>query len=135
MKKLFENSLIRYILVGGTSFVIEIGVIFVLAKTLGLNSILSVSIAFWFGFVVSFLLQKLVTFKDGSRSVKKVLKQTIMYGSLVLLNYLFTIAFVWLFENILGLIIARTIALIITTGWNFVIYQKIIFKPEKAGTK
>lgn len=130
LRLIVDNKGVRYLFVGGLSFVIEMGLILLLHNALGVSAVISVAISFWIGLVISFLLQKLITFKDRSRSTKKVAKQSALYGLLVGVNYLFTLTFVAFFETILGIFIARTIALIITTLWNFVIYKKVIFKEQ-----
>jgi putative flippase GtrA len=129
-KKLFSSTLFRYIFIGGLSFAIEMGVLYSLIHFFQLSSILAVAISFWVGLITSFVLQKLIAFQDKGSSTKKILRQSIYYAILVLFNYAFTIGFVALLEGALTLFIARTIALIITTGWNFIVYSKIIFKKE-----
>lgn len=124
-----ENPLIRYLFIGGLSYAIEIILIFGLIQ-LGVGSVLSVGISFWFGLIVSFALQKLIAFRDRQVHPKYLLKQTIGYIVLVLVNYTFTLAFIALFETHLTLLIARTIALIITVCWNYFVYKKILFKSQ-----
>lgn len=97
---------------------------------LKMTSVLAVGISFWLGFLIAFVLQKLIAFKNTDRSKKTVARQTLLYSGLVGVNYLFTLAFVAIFGPILGTIVARTIALIITTGWNYVIYSKLIFRSK-----
>lgn len=131
-KRLLRNArnsqFIRYIFVGGTSYILEIGLLAYLEYGLHIPTVVSVSISFWFGFLVAFVLQKIVTFEDRQRSVKKIAWQSISYALLVAFNFIFTLVFVQLCSPVAGVLIARTIALVITTIWNYVVYSKVIFK-------
>jgi len=128
--RLSQSSIFRYIFIGGLSYLIEVGLLALLIYGLKMTSVLAVGISFWLGFLIAFVLQKLIAFKNTDRSKKTVARQTLLYSGLVGVNYLFTLAFVAIFGPILGTIIARTIALIITTGWNYVIYSKLIFRSK-----
>lgn len=129
MKIILNNKIFRYILVGGFSYFIELCVIVICKYAFGISDVYSVAISFWIGLVVAFVLQKLITFKEKSKG-KKVVKQSVLYILLVLFNYIFTLAFVGLLSSITYVVIARTIALIITTSWNFLLYNKYLFKSE-----
>jgi putative flippase GtrA len=127
IESLFELPIIRYIFVGGISFFIEISFIYLLIA-IGFNEVLAVAIGFWLGFIIAFILQKIFAFKDTAKKIKHVAKQTMLYSALVCINYAFTVLGVAILYPILGLFISRTLILLITTGWNYVIYKKVIFK-------
>ena len=125
------STLLRYIIVGGTSYAIELSVLLLLVHVLHFNTTLAVSIGFWLGLVISFLLQKFLAFKNTDTRARRLTIQTVYYALLVLFNYGFTLLFVHLLEPFIDLSIARTLALIITTAWNYVIYKKVIFTEVK----
>lgn len=127
--KILQSKLARYILVGGTSYLIELIVIFSLVA-LGVKEIISVAISFWIGLAISFILQKVFAFGNRDRTVKKLAWQSTSYGALVAINYFFTLTVVTLTTPLVGLFIARTAALIITTLWNYFAYKSIIFKES-----
>lgn len=127
-KKITNNTLFRYIFIGGLSYLIEVITIYVIINYSDLGSLTAVAISFWLGLIASFFLQKFLAFKNKESSAKHLIWQSITYSILVIINYLFTLGFVAIFENTVGVFIARTIALIITTGWNFIVYSKVIFK-------
>lgn len=129
LRYLTENKLARYILVGGSSYLFELAVLYSLIF-LGVHKVLAVGIAFWFGLLLSFILQKLVAFNNKERTYKKILWQSVSYGILVIINYTFTLLVVSTFSDEFGIFLTRTVALIITTGWNFIIYSKIIFRKS-----
>jgi putative flippase GtrA len=128
---LLQNKrFIRYLVVGGGVYLLEIGVI-IIGQQLGLSDVWAVALAFWSGLVVSFLLQKFFTFGDMRTHHKIVLAQFIAVTLLVIWNFLFTIGVTKLTDSFLPATVARTIALLITTLWNFQLYKTSIFRgPE-----
>lgn len=127
MESVREKPIVKYLLVGGSTYALELLVIYLL-KLFGLNDVIAVGIAFWFGLAASFVLQKLIAFSNKDRSARTVGRQAIMYGMLVAVNYVFTLGTVALFSETFGVFLTRTVALIITTFWNFFIYRNVIFK-------
>ena len=131
IRQVKTSTLLRYIIVGGTSYAIELSVLLLLVHVLHFNTTLAVSIGFWLGLVISFLLQKFLAFKNTDTRARRLTIQTVYYALLVLFNYGFTLLFVHLLEPFIDLSIARTLALIITTAWNYIIYKKVIFPEVK----
>ena len=131
IRQVKTSTLLRYIIVGGTSYAIELSVLLLLVHVLHFNTTLAVSIGFWLGLVISFLLQKFLAFKNTNTRARRLTIQTVYYALLVLFNYGFTLLFVHLLEPFIDLSIARTLALIITTAWNYIIYKKVIFTEVK----
>lgn len=115
----------RYICIGGVSYVIELSALLLLVNVLLVSSELAVACSFWIGLVVSFLLQKYLAFGNKTREKRVLGKQAFLYGVLILVNYVFTIAFVGVFVSLLGLILSRTIALLLTVTWNYFVYRYI----------
>jgi putative flippase GtrA len=122
-----QKPFVRYLLVGGSVYALELLVI-VIGQHAGLSAVAAVALAFWVGLVVSFLLQKFVTFGDRRTHHRVVLKQVAAVGLLVLWNFLFTIGVTKLLSNYLPATVLRTIALLITTLWNFYLYKTSIFR-------
>ena len=131
IRQVKTSTLLRYIIVGGTSYAIELTVLLLLVHVFDFNTTLAVSIGFWLGLVISFLLQKFLAFKNTDTRARRLTIQTVYYALLVLFNYGFTLLFVHLLEPFIDLSIARTLALIITTAWNYIIYKKVIFTEVK----
>ena len=130
LTKLSQHQIIRYLFVGGLSFVIEISVLYILNQLLHIHPTVSVAISFWVGFIVAYVLQKLVTFKNKERTRRAIAKQLIGYSLLVLWNYLFTLAVVELFQDSLSVLLLRAIVIAITTIWNYVLYKKLFRVTE-----
>jgi len=127
IRKIAGLSSTRYLLAGGVSYFIEISALYAFVIFANTSTITATAISFWIGLIVSFLIQKTYTFKNRSTTKKETSRQIVLYCMLVAFNYVFTILFVYvLHEYEVGVI--RTIALIITTLWNFYIYKRFIFR-------
>ncbi len=126
-----SSSKVRYVAVGGGVYIIELVVILV-AQHMGLNAVLAVGISFWVGLAVSFILQKLITFGDKRTHYKVLIPQLLAFSLLVLFNFGFTLLVTKLLVHVLPPVITRTLALAITTIWNFYLYNTRIFKQSDA---
>ncbi len=123
-----QSRPLRYLFIGVVSYVVEVAALLLLVKTLPISSTLAVALSFWVGLITSFTLQKYVAFKNIGGDRKAFGKQVLSYGALVLFNYGFTLLFVGLLSPVLGLILTRTLALLLTVSWNYLVYQRIFKK-------
>lgn len=128
LRQRLRRPLYRYLIVGISVYIFELLVI-VVSQALGASDLLAVSLSFWFGLVVSFWLQKLVTFGDRRMHHHILLPQIIAVSALVGWNYGFTLLVTALLAPTIPTAVDRTIALLITTIWNFYLYKTRIFKP------
>jgi putative flippase GtrA len=111
--------------------VFELAVI-VIAQKLGASAVLAVAISFCLGTLVSFFLQKLVTFGDKRMHRRILVPQIIATAVLILWNLGFSVLLTRLLEQHLPAVITRSLALGITTIWNFYLYKTHIFKQPNA---
>lgn len=134
---LLSRRVQRYVIIGLLVYVFEL-VVIVSAQAIGLSDVVAVGVSFWFGLLLSFTLQKIITFGDKRLQHHIVLAQFLAVCLLVLFNFCFTLLVTSLLGDYLPAVICRTIALAITTLWNFYIYKKWIFKvteKKRAKTK
>lgn len=117
----------RYLIIGGSVYVFEL-VVIVLAQAAGLRATAAVAMSFCLGTIVSFLLQKFVTFGDRRVHHRVVTWQVAATALLVMVNFGFSVLVAYAFEHVLPAIVSRTLALAITTSWNFYAYKHWIFK-------
>lgn len=125
--------MVRYVLVGGSAYALELIILFSLHKIVGLSATTATAISFWISIVISFLLQKIFSFKNYQKQAKLLSKQFTAYSILVLFNYCFTILVVAFFPDRL-LLLSRTLALVIVTTWNYLFYQQL-FSNKKTKTE
>ncbi|HSX43532.1 MAG TPA: GtrA family protein [Candidatus Saccharimonadales bacterium] len=120
----------RYLLIGGSVYAFELAVI-VVAQRLGAGPVWAVAISFCLGTLVSFFLQKLVTFGDTRMHHRILIPQMAATALLILWNLGFSLLLTKLFERHLPAVFTRTIALAITTIWNFYLYKTRIFQNSQ----
>lgn len=119
----------RYLAVGISVYIFEL-VVILLAQTLGATPVGAVALSFWSGLIISFLLQKFFTFGDRRTHYKVVAGQLFAFSLLVLFNFGFTVEMTHLFAAYLPAVIIRSLALAITTIWNFYLYKtKVFYRP------
>ena len=121
----------RYLVIGSSVYVFELAVI-VVAQKFGANTVVAVGIGFWFGLIVSFSLQKLITFGDKRLHHRILIPQLLAFTLLVLFNFGFTILMAKLLTHVFPAVVIRTVALGITTIWNFYLYRTRIFKQAES---
>lgn len=116
-----------YIIIGSFVYIFEL-IVIVLAQALGANGVQAVAAGFWSGLALSFVLQKMITFKDKRLHHKVLLPQIFVYSLLVIFNFSFVILFTKYSAPPLPVVGARTFALGLTTVWNFYLYRTKIFR-------
>lgn len=119
----------RYLVVGVGVYAFELGIILI-AQSMGASAVAAVGLSFWLGLFLSFGLQKFFTFEDRRTNSKIVLSQFLAFCLLVIFNFTFTILLTKLIGNHLPAAASRTIALAITTLWNFYLYRTRIFSQD-----
>jgi putative flippase GtrA len=123
-----KHTGIRYLFVGGTSYVFELSALLLTYHLTG-SKAWAAAVAFLVGFCIAFVLQKLVAFQEFSKEMKALSRQWGLYILLNAWNYAFTVAFVSVFPA-KHLVLSRTVALVMMSAWNYVIYRKIIFRKR-----
>lgn len=121
-----RTSVQRYLVIGVSVYIFEL-LIIVSVQSLGASSVAAVALAFWLGLAASFGLQKVVTFGDKRAHYKVLLPQLAAFSLLVMFNFGFTILLTKLLSDTFSAVICRTLALGITTIWNFYLYKTHIF--------
>lgn len=129
IRKFLATPFGRYLVIGGGVYLFELFVIFT-AQKLGASPLLAVGLGFWSGLVVSFVLTKFVTFRDKRTHHKILISQILAVGLLVVFNFSFTLLVTHLLIGIVPAAVSRTLALGITTLWNFYLYKTRIFQTD-----
>lgn len=130
LKLILQRPLYRYVVIGGGVYVFELLVI-VIAQTLGASAVWAVALSFCLGTALSFFLQKLVTFGDKRMHHRILIPQLIATTLLILWNLSFTVILTKLLQRHVPAVVSRTVALLITTAWNFYLYKTRIFKNSE----
>lgn len=130
-KALRDSSFFRYFVVGMAAYFIDIGTLVGCYSGLHTSRVAAVAISFWAGTLAGFAMQKFIAFRDYQKELKALSKQGIFYAVLLTFNYLLTIFIVNLFPG-RYIVYSRTLAVAITTIWNYVIYKKLVFRSPNA---
>ncbi len=123
---------IRYLIAGGTSTAIDLGILFALTEYVGWHYLVSATAAFCVAVVVSFVLQKFYTFGDRSASGKAVATQSAFYLGLQITNIGINAAFMYALVEWAGLwyFFAQIIAAATIAVGSFFVYRFVIFHPR-----
>ena len=126
-----NTSFKRYVVIGGSVYIFEL-VVIIVAQRLGASSVVAIGISFWLGLLASFVLHKLVTFGDARVHHRILLPQILAFSILVLFNFGFTILVSKLLSGYLPAVVTRTLAIGVTTIWNYYLYKTRIFKTDES---
>jgi putative flippase GtrA len=127
IKELLRRPGYRYLIIGGSVYAFEL-IVIVIAQQFGASAPWAVAISFCAGTLVSFFLQKLVTFDDKRMHHRILIPQMVATVVLIVWNLSFSVLLTKLLEDKLPAVATRTLALGVTTIWNFYIYKTRIFK-------
>ena len=121
------KQVFKYLIVGFTSFGVEISFYALLVKVFKVDYLLAniivFSIIFWF----NFLLNRIWSFK----SKKAFLKQLIQYGFLFAFNFLVANYYLFMLLNeVVGLdpVLSKFFIMVPIVSWNFILYKTVIYK-------
>ncbi len=126
----YNIHIARYLIVGFSTFAIDLSLLYVLHGKLRLGLPIAVSIAYTVAVIYNFTLSLKWTF---SNKEKKGLHYHIaQYLVLLGFNYLFTVTFVSIVGTHINYAIAKIIAVALSIMWTYPVYRFIIFKPPAA---
>jgi putative flippase GtrA len=116
----------RYLLVGGSSFLLEYGAFYILLTIYQVNYLIANSIVYSILAVIGFVLNRLWTF----RSKKQVTRQIVLYLGLLIFNFLASNVMLYILSGQLQIspLWAKIAVMVIVVLWNFVIYKKVIYR-------
>lgn len=122
---LYEHKFVRYILVGGSTFVIDFCILFSFHELLNLSIPIATSTAYWVSVTYNFLLNRSWTFSGVEQ--KQLHKNAGAYLLLLAFNYLFTVLFVSFMSHFIYFAVAKAIAVGVQITWTYFIYKHYVF--------
>lgn len=131
--RIVENShLIKFLLVGGASFAVDLALLVLLHEVFGLDLWFATPVAFLASLIFNFALQRSFTFRARNRRHVSLLK----YLGLVVFNVLAIDVIVNAFDAWgLSYGFGKAVATVLTTSWNFWLYKVWIFRGEPAADR
>lgn len=124
-----NHKLLRYIVVGGLSFMFEYTVFIAVVYGFGFEAEVGQAVSYISTLIVNFLLLRSWAFK--SKDEDKIRRHLVKYCLLVVFNLPATTLLIgWLTAIGLAAIIAKIVIVALTTVWNYIVYDKMIFKQS-----
>jgi len=125
---LYRHNLVRYLFVGGTTFVIDLSGLVLLHGHLNVNLAVATSISYWISILWNFNLNRNWTFSASEN--KKLHQHMLSYGILLGCNYLFTVLFVSIGSRFANYAVTKVIAVALQVLWTYPIYKNFIFSDR-----
>lgn len=122
-----RSGLVRFALIGGLSFLIDAGLLVLIAGPLGRPVWLAATVGFWTSVVVNFALNRAVFSDRDSRG--SATAHGARYGLLLAVNYVVTLVIVQVgVAQGLPPVVPKIVAVALTMGWNLVLYRRWVFR-------
>jgi putative flippase GtrA len=117
---------VRYLIVGGSSFLLEYGLFFILLQHYKIHYLIANSVVYSSVSLINFMLNRTWTF----RSQKKVSLQLMLYLGLIGFNFFASNLVLYFFSDFMQIspLIAKIIVMGMVVCWNFVLYKKVIYR-------
>lgn len=125
-----NSSAVRYLLVGGASFMIDIGLLALLYEVASWPLWLSTASAFLTSFVFNYMLQRAFSFGGTGPYVSSLVRYAMLLG----FNTIATIGIVAYVDAFAGWQAGKVIATGLSTTWTFFIYKYWVFKNRDPQT-
>lgn len=122
---LYKHHFVRYLVVGGSTFVLDFGLLYMLHGKLGFGIAGSTSVAYWVSIIYNFILNRYWTF--DAREKESLQRHITTYFILLVCNYFFAVTFVSLASDHINYIYAKAIAVLIQMAWTYPVYKYLIF--------
>ena len=137
LKKLKNNQAFWFSIIGGINTALDFIILFVLTS-FGIKIFIANIFSTGITFIISFLMNKKITFKSVSNNKKELIREMVLFilvtlfGLWVIQNIVISTAMP-IFENLLknkriSLLLSKLIATIFSLIWNFILYKKVVFK-------
>lgn len=131
-RRLADHTGVRYLAIGGSSFVLDFGLILVFHDLIGWPVWLATGIAFLTTFVYNYSVQRAFAFSSRAAHGGALVKYTL----LVAVNTVVTVLVVSLFNStIVGWAGGKVIATIVTMAGNYFAYRFWIFPSRQRSTE
>ncbi|MGO4143744.1 GtrA family protein [Paenarthrobacter sp. YAF11_1] len=128
ISKFLASSLFKFLLIGGLSFLLDLGLLALCFQVFGWPLWLATGAGFWGSFFFNYFLQRHFAFNGGGTALGGVLR----YSGLLVFNTLAVMGIVELFQFIgAGYVVGKVVATIVTMGWNYFIYKHWVFPQKK----
>ena len=147
--KLKNSQKLKFVAIGGFNTALDFAILFGLSA-LGLPKILSNGVSTGVTFLISFVLNKKITFKSEAKTKRELAREMLLFTIVTLFG-------LWVIQSVvilatepiflavfgdfqifrvdftkekLALFAAKIIATLFSLAWNFILYKKVVFKEQ-----
>lgn len=123
-RRVLWNSGTRYLLVGGSAFVVDFGMLALFYRVFGWELWIATSVAFLLSFVYTYSMQRVFAFASRAPQGGALIRYAVLVG----FNTAATAAIVTLVDTTFaGWIGGKVVATVATTIWNYFAYRYWVF--------
>lgn len=126
-KIVLGSELARFIIVGGISFVIDLGLLMMLHEVFLVDLLIATPVAFLISLAFNYALQRVFTFRAENGKSVSFIKYCLLVAFNTVAVDLIVNFFDWLGA---GYQVGKVVATVLTTAWNFLLYKHWIFKSS-----
>lgn len=133
-RSLWQSSLVRYLIAGGLSFLVDFGILALLHEVLNWQTWIATAVAFVVSFAFTYSIQRFFAFGGETPHGVALVKYTL----LVVFNLIATTVIVTLIgQSVVTWAGGKVIATVITTIWNYFAYRYWVFaeRPRQTNTE
>lgn len=130
VKTLYRHNFVRYLFVGGTTFIIDEGILIYLHGHANIWLPLATFCSYIAAFIYNFSLNRWWSF--SAAETDSLRSHIAPYSVLFVFNLIFAVVAVSLLSNYIHFAIAKPIVVIIQTTWTYYAYKNIIFAKAKS---
>lgn len=125
---LYKHPFIRYLIIGGSTFVLDLSLLVLLHGHFEVNLTIAASIGYWVSVTYNFLLNRWWVFSaQESRSLHK---HALLYASLLTVNYLYTVVGMNILTRYMTYELAKVFVIVFAITWTYPIYKHYIFTKK-----
>ena len=121
------NQVLRFLIVGSSTFLLDLGLLLILTKYFGVFYLISAAASFLFASLINYYLSILLVFQAGRYSSRK--KELIIFFIFIFLGIIINHIIIYACSNlfILSLSMSKFISVIFVTVFNFLTKKNIVF--------
>ena len=120
------RQFIKYGIVGSSSVIIDMGLLFIFTEFFGVWYMFSAIIAQSVAVVFNFLMNRNWSFRSGGIMRRQMVKYFLLLG----FNYLYQLGALWFFVELFHLhyLLAKVFISMIMVSWNFLMFKYVVYK-------
>ena len=124
-----QKQFIKYFITGVTAFLLDIASLFVLKEYCGLSAVVAVMLNQVFILATIFIVNKYWSFESKNSKTDEARR----YFVVAAINYVFSITWIYLMADILGVyyLLARFLNISLAVTWNFFLYKNWVYKQSE----